>query len=74
MEVASKGDKVNYAHPLLLGYLISAISGASAILAYVYSTQDEAIYTYGYLGLCAFTFVLFTFVRRYAIRKIKEVR
>jgi len=72
MEGASKGNKENYTHLLLLGYLILMMSGASAIFAYVSSTQDEALYTYGYLGFCAFTFTLFAIVRRYAIRKIKE--
>jgi len=72
MEGARKGTEENYNHLLLLGYAILVISVASAIFAYVSSTQDEVTFTYGYLGLCAFTFALFVIVRRHAIRKIKE--
>jgi len=72
MEGAKKGTEENYTHLLLLGYAILIISATSAIFAYVSSTQDEMIFTYGYLGLCVCTFALFIIVRRYAIRKIKE--
>lgn len=72
MEGARKGTEENYTHMLFLGYAILVISAVSAIFAYVSSTQDEMTFTYGYLGLCAFTFTLFAIVRRYAIRKIKE--
>jgi hypothetical protein len=72
MEGSKKGSGENYVHILFLGYAVLAISLVSAAFAYVSSTQNELPFTIAYLGLCICTLVLFIFVRRYALKKIKE--